>query len=136
MKQGSNQSLGGGFGWVTVDFMRGNNPCSPPTHTWACPRLFPDGPSAATQAHTAPVVHPLLMGQPRGVAGPAGTTRSSGRGSSRSRGSTGGGGGSSANARQQLLGLLPHERLIWDGHGAPLPEGTLMDAIEVQWGAG
>ncbi|CAM9634862.1 unnamed protein product, partial [Sphacelaria rigidula] len=92
-------------------------------------RLFPDGPSAATQAHTAPVVHPLLMGQPRGATGAAGTTRSSGRGSRGSRGSTGG--GSSANARQQLLGLLPNERLIWDGHaGAPLPEGTLIDAIE------
>lgn len=113
-------------------------------------RLFPDGPSAATQAHAAPVVHPLLMRQPRapGSAGSGG--RSSGRGS---RSSRAGGGGTAPNALQQAaLGLLPSERLIWDSHGGAgvaaaaaadgvlggvgggamgMPEQALMDAIEV-----
>lgn len=94
------------------------------------PRLFPDGPSAATQAHAVPVVHPLLMGQTRGTAVATGTTRSNGRGSRVSRGSTGGG---SASARHQAaLGLQPNERLIWEGQaGSPIPEGTLINAIEV-----
>ncbi|CAM9978547.1 unnamed protein product, partial [Laminaria digitata] len=93
-------------------------------------RLFPDGPSAATQAQTTPVVHPLLMRQTRTPG--SGGGRSGGRGRS-SRGA----GNFAPSARQQAaLGLLPNERLIWDSHmgalGGPggVPDQTLMDAIE------
>ena len=96
------------------------------------------------------MVHPLLMRQTRTHGNSGGSSRSSGRGSRSGRGS-GGGGGTAPTVRQQAaLGLLPAERLIWDGHaggagglgvlggvggveGAAMgmAEQTLMDAIEV-----
>ena len=103
--------------------------------------MFPDGPSAATQAHATPVVHPLLLAHSRhggggSGSGGGGSSRSSGRRSSRL--GVGGGGGSASSRHHPALGLLTHERLIWDGHvgggtAAPPPhaEHTMMDALEV-----
>lgn len=95
-------------------------------------RLFPDGPSAATQAHAAPVVHPLLMGHMRTTG--SGGSRNSVRGSRSSRGG-GASGASGASARQLAALGLPNDRLTWEGHvrnTAGLPDQTLRDAIEVR----
>lgn len=119
---------------------RQNHLCTVLCRAWARCRLFPDGPSAATQAQATPVVHPLLMAHARtgggggaGGLGSGGSGRSSGRRSSR----MGGGGGGSSH-RPSALGIMTNERMIWHGHagggatGAPSGvEHTLMDALEV-----